>query len=348
MEFIHSLWKFLTLSAPYLLFGLFLAGLIHQYVSVDTIKKWFGGNKFTGVMKASLIGVPLPLCSCSVIPAAVTLKKNGASNGATSGFLIATPESGVDSILVTWGMMDPLMTIVRPIAAFVSAFFAGLLQIVFKTDIDVPQQEEAKSCCASTSCGSEKKKENKLLKAIQYAYVDLLEDIALWLSFGILVGAMVDVFVPPDVFSNFDGFTARIAFILIGVPVYICASASTPIAASLILKGLSPGTALIMLMVGPATNISNLLVLQKYMGKKAIVVNVLAISITALAFSFVVDWLYQVLNLPLNYKITAEHEHTSLLMNILTGVFLMLLFKALLKREILPRLEKKASGGCCG
>ncbi len=347
MEFIHALWKFLTLSAPYLLFGLFFAGLIHQYVSVDTIKKWFGGNKFTGVVKASLIGVPLPLCSCSVIPAAVTLKKNGASNGATSGFLIATPESGVDSILVTWGMMDPLMTIVRPIAAFASAFFAGILQIVFKTDIDVPKEEETKSCCASTSCGSEKKKENKLLKAIKYAYVDLLEDIALWLTFGILVGALVDVFVPADIFSQFDGFTARIAFILIGVPVYICASASTPIAASLILKGLSPGTALIMLMVGPATNISNLLVLQKYMGKKAVIINIIAISVTALAFSFGVDWLYQTLNLPLDFKITHEHEHSSMILNVLTGVFVLLLFVALMKREILPRLERK-SGGCCG
>jgi uncharacterized membrane protein YraQ (UPF0718 family) len=341
MEFINALWKFLMLSAPYLLFGLLFAGIIHQFVSVETIKKWFGGNKVSGVAKASLIGVPLPLCSCSVIPAAVTLKKNGASNGATSGFLISTPESGVDSIMVTYGMMDPLMTVVRPIAAFLSAFIAGVMQIVFKTDIPLPEEEEKKSCCAGG-----KKKESAAAKVVKFAYVDLLEDIALWLTFGILVGALVDVFVPADIFTQFDGFAARIAFILIGVPVYICASASTPIAASLILKGLSPGTALIMLLVGPATNISNLLVLQKYMGKKAVVINVIAISVTALSLSFVVDWLYEFLAIPVNFNITQEHDHANIIMTVLTWIFVALLLKALVKKEIFPRLKNERKG--CG
>jgi len=342
MEFVHSLWKFLTLSAPYLLFGLLFAGVIHQYVSVDTIKKWFGGNKLSGVFKASMIGVPLPLCSCSVIPAAVTLKKNGAGNGATSGFLISTPESGVDSIAVTYGMMDPLMTVVRPLAGFISAFIAGAMQIVLKTDIEIPQEEEKKHCCS----GGGKQKESAAKKVVKYAYVDLLEDIASWLAFGILVGALVDVFIPADIFTKFDGFGARIAFILIGVPVYICASASTPIAASLILKGLSPGTALIMLIVGPATNISNLLVLQKYMGKKAIAVNLICISLTALAFSFIVDWLYKVLEIPISFKITEEHDHSNIVITILTWIFIGLLLKALYKREVAPRLQKKQRKSC--
>ena len=244
--------------------------------------------------------------------------------------------------MVTYGMMDPLMTVVRPIAAFLSAFIAGLMQIFFKTDIPLPEEEEKKSCCSGG-----KKKESASVKIVKYAYVDLLEDIALWLTFGILIGAIVDVFVPADIFSQFDGFAARIAFILIGVPVYICASASTPIAASLILKGLSPGTALIMLLVGPATNISNLMVLQKYMGKKAVVINIVAISLTALGLSFVVDWLYEFLAMPVSFKITHEHNHTNLLVNILTWLFVILLLRALFKKEILlPRLKEKERKGC--
>ncbi|MCO4792096.1 MAG: SO_0444 family Cu/Zn efflux transporter [Bacteriovoracaceae bacterium] len=341
MEFLNALWKFLTLSAPYLLFGLLIASVLNHFVTVEKIKSLFGGSKLAGVLKASLLGVPLPLCSCSVIPVAVTLKKNGASNGATSSFLISTPESGVDSIMVTYGMMDPVMTIVRPISAFLSAFIAGVLQIVLKTDIALPVEEEVKkSCCA----GEKKKQDSVVKKIVKYAYSDLLEDFALWLTFGILLGAMVDIFVPADMFSRFDGFSARIVFILIGVPVYICASASTPIAASLILKGLSPGTALILLLVGPATNLSNLLVLQKYMGKKAVIVNVIAISLAALALSFGVDFIYSYYNLPLDFKISHEHEHSNWFVNATTVLFVGLLLHALWKKEILPRVKGKKNG----
>ena len=134
MSFLSVLWDYILISAPFLMLGLLAGGLINEFLPFSKIKTWFGKGKLSGVFKASAMGVPLPLCSCSVIPAAVTLKKNGASNGATSSFLISTPETGVDSISVTYAMMDLPMTIIRPIAAFITAFVAGVLQIIFNDD----------------------------------------------------------------------------------------------------------------------------------------------------------------------------------------------------------------------
>lgn len=239
--------------------------------------------------------------------------------------------------MVTYGMMDLPMTIIRPFAAFLTAFIAGILQNVFDTDITIPLEEEKKSCCA----GGKTSKVSTFKKIVKYAYSDLLEDFALWLIIGILFGAMVDVLVPAEFFSRFDGWTARFAFILVGIPLYICASATTPIAASLMLKGLSPGTALIILLVGPATNVSNILILQKYLGKKAVMINIATISLTALALSFGVDFLYSQFNLPLIFKVDTHGEQPGVITTVLTVIFSLLLFRAFWVREIRTRLKGK-------
>lgn len=361
MEFLQALWAYIALSAPYLLLGFALSGLIKQFVPMELVKKWLGKNDIASVLKASLIGVPLPLCSCSVIPTAVTLRKSGASKASTSSFLISTPESGVDSISVTYALLDLPMTILRPVAAFVSAFFAGVLQMLFNKEDSLGIEEEnvqaetAKaerpSCCGSGLKPKAVKEplSAKLKKSLKYGFGDLSDDIAFWLAIGLIFGAIIQVAVPENFFETMTMNQSRFLILLIGIPLYICASATTPIAASLILKGMSPGTALLLLLVGPATNSSTILVLRKYIGTKGVVLNVLAIALVGLFFSYLTDYLY--LNyFEANWAVASGHEHedSSLIGNI-AGVFLsVLIIKGVFKEKIIPWFEKKGSGSCCG
>ena len=341
MEYLSVLWSYILVSAPYLLFGLFFSGLIHQFVPLSKVKKWLGEKNFSSVFKASAVGVPLPLCSCSVIPTAVTLRKSGASNGATSAFLISTPESGVDSISITYAMMDLPMTIIRPIAAFFSAFIAGILQFVFN-DFEYKDQEEVKAaCCSKSKQVTQKHGVLATTKDVfRFGFGKLSDDIALWLTIGIFLGALIDFVVLENFFTSMGMIENRAMILLIGVPLYICASASTPIAVSLMLKGLSPGSALLLLLVGPATNISNIAVLQKYIGKKGVLLNIFSIVIVALVFSFLTDWLYgNFFKLELN-EMLHQHEQKGAWWQIICGVFLsFLLIKGIWKEEVVPRFQ---------
>lgn len=343
MNFFHSLWAYLLVSAPYLMVGLTLAGLFHEFMPMDKVKKWLGGKSFLSVIRAGIVGIPLPLCSCSVIPTAVEIKKSGANNGATSAFLIATPESGVDSIALTYALIDLPMAVIRPVAAFFSAFVAGALQLLFNNQEQVID-EEVKSCCAKTKNEkkTEVKKESRILKAVSYGFGDLINDIAGWLTIGILAGALIDFLVPADFFLNYSQNVGRFLILLVGIPLYICATASTPIAVSLMLKGLSPGSALVLLLVGPATNISNIAVLQKYIGKKGVIINMISIAAVALLFSYITDWLYgSVFSLNLSEQLSG-HEYMSHWWQILSAIILaVLLIKGVYLEEIKPRLQKK-------
>lgn len=348
MEFLTALWNYLLVSAPYLLGGLFLAGVIHVYVPMEKVKKWLSGNSFMSVVRAAIIGIPLPLCSCSVIPTAVTLKKSGASNAATSAFLIATPESGVDSISLTYALIDLPMAVIRPVAAFFSAMVAGALNLVFNKDEVETLEEETpvKSCCSSKKKAesiTELKQENKLLLSFKYGYGKLINDIAKWLTIGIMAGALIDFVVPNDFFLQFSENAGRFLILLIGIPLYICATASTPIAVSLMLKGLSPGSALVLLLVGPATNISNIAVLQKYIGKKGVIINMISIAGVALIFSYITDWLYgSIFTLNLTTQLSS-HDHSGMWWQTVSAVILsLLLLKGLYVEELKPRLTKKS------
>ncbi len=359
MSFLTSLWNYILVSAPFLMFGLFVAGVIKAFISVDRIKKAMGGKGLWGAVKASVLGIPLPLCSCAVIPTAATLKKQGASNSATSAFLISTPESGVDSIAMTYGMMDLPMTIIRPVAAFFSAIFAGTLQLIFKTDRDVKlETPEVKPSC----CGSSKKKDEtvivkesfakKLKASTHFAFIELIDDMAIWLAFGILAGAFIDFALPANFFDGLSGWAGRGAILLVGIPLYICASATTPIAASLVMKGMSPGMALLFLLVGPATNISNILVISKYIGKRGVVINIISIAAVALGFSFLTDYLYQYFAWPLNFNVAHHTHETSSPWEIgLAVIFSLLLVRSLIVVEgpkLLKKFKESGKSGCCG
>ncbi len=325
MIYLEALWKYMQISSPYLLLGMFVSGLMRAFISVETVKRQLGKNSFINVLKGALFGIPLPLCSCAVIPAAATLRKSGGGNGATSSFLIATPESGIDSIAMTYGLMDLPMTLLRPIAAFFSAIIAGVLQNILNDWEYKEKVEEKKSCC-----GSSKKKENRFLAGLKFSFTDLLEDMVLWLTIGIALGALIDVMVPADAMAFFGGLSGRLMILFVGIPLYICASASTPIAASLMLKGMSPGSALILLLVGPATNMSNIVILQKYIGKKGVMINVFSIAFVALFMSYLTDLIYEKYQLPMDFKLSHIHEdHISLFATACAYLMTSLMLKAI-------------------
>lgn len=344
MEYLNALWAFLLVSAPYLMVGFFASGLINQFVPMEKVKKWLGAKNFGSIFKASLVGVPLPLCSCSVVPTAVTLRKSGASNASTSSFLISTPESGVDSISITYALMDLPMTIIRPVAAFASAFFAGILNHFFNTFEFVEEEAPAKACCHGGKKAESKPSMSERFKNVfSYGFGKLSDDIAGWLTVGILLGALIDYIVPDNFFANMTMVENRAMILLIGVPLYICASASTPIAASLILKGLSPGSALLLLLVGPATNVSNIAVLQKYIGKKGVMLNVFSIIFVALLFSFLVDFLYSTyFTIQINEMLAHHHHEAAWWQSVSAVILIILLIKGIYVEELKPRLKKKA------
>ena len=310
-DYWHSLVGYLAISSPYLLVGLVAAGFIHQALGMDRLSRLVRSDGTGSVLWAAVLGVPLPLCSCSVIPAAATLKRSGASNGAVSSFVIATPESGADSILMTHAMMDLPMTLIRPVAAFATAVAAGTLQVVLGT--------KGPPAPAAEGGGTEGRGRGErragggsgpapfAAGALRFAFGGLIDDIAPWLAAGLLLGALIDAAAPPDLFLGLDPHLGRLAVLCVGVPLYICATSSTPIAASLVLKGMSPGTALLLLLVGPATNATNLVVLQRYLGKTAVAVNVLTIALVSLALSYGADLLYASWDLVPSFG--AAHAH---------------------------------------
>ncbi len=352
-------------SAPWLLLGLFLAGMLKMFVPMAWMQKQLGGHGFKTTVKAAVLGAPLPLCSCGVIPAAVGLRRSGASKAATTSFLVSTPETGVDSVTVSYVLLGPFMAIVRPIAAVTSAIVAGLL--VGRDDDDVKPASEAEkatsssccsskkaqpkvatsSCCAgekkatvsmkpmaqssvmnqaanaaplnlspviepkkSTCCSSDKaavKAEaassccstkssdsaetesccestkdiatelkgtsviSRIGKGLHFAATDLVRDTTVWLLIGLFFAALVTTYVPGDFMAKWgDGILAMLVMVLISVPMYICATASTPIAAGLLLAGVSPGAVLVFMLAGPATNIATLGVVTKELGKRAL------------------------------------------------------------------------------
>ena len=239
-----------------------------------------------------------------MLPAAVSLRKQGASNGATTAFLISTPESGVDSISITYALLDPIMTVARPVVAFVTAAVAGITENLFSSnnqttritpDLSCPVD----GCCDGQNCSPEDHRRHhsfweKLSAGMGFAIGDLWEDLAGWFLIGIVLAGLITVLIPPDMFSKYlgAGLPAMLIMLAVGIPLYICATASTPIAAALILKGVSPGAALVFLLAGPATNMASLTVLTGTLGKRATAIYLTSIAVCAVLFGLIVDQIY--------------------------------------------------------
>ncbi|MDE1464188.1 SO_0444 family Cu/Zn efflux transporter [Spartinivicinus poritis] len=296
-------WILLTESAPWLLLGFFMAGLIKVFVPPAWVEKHLKHGRFSSVFKAALIGAPLPLCSCGVIPAAIGVRRAGASKGATTAFMVATPETGVDSVSLSYAMMGPIMAIARPIAAIFSAITSGILVTLFenKSDEDLSSSSSCSSCCTQKnkpSCKNDNnnqvKKSNslyqKLIAALKFATTDLLADTAGWLLIGLLGAALITSYVPQTFFLEWgNGVVAMAVMVLIGIPMYICATASTPLAAGLMLAGISPGAALVFMLAGPATNIATLGVIGRELGKRSLIACLVGVISTAIFSGLALD-----------------------------------------------------------
>ena len=291
--------------SPYLLLGFLFAGLLHAFVPKQFYERYLSGKGFGPVARAALLGVPLPLCSCGVIPTAMSLRKQGASRGAVASFLIATPQTGVDSILATGAMMGWPFAVIRPLAAMVTALFGGLLvdrvgengTVVQSHDLDDCHDDDDGCCHDHCDCCHDAEAPTtfggRLHQALRYAFVEMVEDIGKWLVIGLVVAAAITVLVPDSFFVAFRDNTAlsMLLVLAISIPMYICATGSIPIAVALMLKGLTPGAALVLLMAGPAANFASILVLRSKLGMRSLVAYLLAIVVGAVAFGFVVDYL---------------------------------------------------------
>jgi uncharacterized membrane protein YraQ (UPF0718 family) len=297
-------WNLLQEASIYVVFGLLISGLLKVFLDPGMVARHLGQGRFASVFKAAVLGIPIPLCSCGVLPAALSLKKQGANNGATTAFMISTPESGVDSIAITYALLDPIMTVARPIVAFVTAAIAGISENLLgytetsfrpHTGLRCPVD----GCCDGIGCPPEIHKNHhtlieKVVAGLRFAYADFWGDLAGWFLFGILLAGAITTLIPDDVFNHYlgSGWPAMVLMLAVGIPLYICATASTPIAAALILKGVSPGAALVFLLAGPATNIASLTVLVGILGKRAAALYVTAIAVCAVGFGLLLDQVY--------------------------------------------------------
>ncbi len=375
-----EIWILLCEMAPWLLLGFLIAGIMHVYVPTTLYTKYLGKRNFRSVINAAMLGVPLPLCSCGVLPTALSLHKEGATKGATVSFLIATPQTGVDSILATYSLMGLPFAILRPIAAFITALFGGFIankaegkecDTVQETTIPESsccgkhkaekkeescccgEKKEEKSCCKSEEhhseccCKSKKTTANKIKEVIRYAFVNMMDEMGKWLFIGIIVAGLITILVPNDFLAQFSNhpLLGMLLALAISLPMYLCATGSIPIAVALMLKGLSPGAALVLLMAGPACNIASILVVKGSLGWKTLSAYLSSIIVGAIAMGLLVDyalpreWFTVATQVTPNGTCHAEIPWWSMASAILLTILIAISF--------LRRLSRKESGSCC-
>jgi uncharacterized membrane protein YraQ (UPF0718 family) len=288
-----------------MLFGFFMAGILYVFIKPETVGRYLGKGRVRPVLLAALAGIPLPLCSCGVLPAAAGLKRQGANNGATMSFMISTPESGIDSIPLTFALLDPIIALIRPVAAFITAIVTGIFEnVLLPSKISSDNIPEV-VCSGSGSCCSTSTLENqaelvekpfiaKIVSGLKFAFVDLLGDIGKWFLLGIILAGIITYMIPDSFFQSFlsNNFTAMLVMLAAGIPMYVCATASTPIAAALVLKGLNPGAALVFLLAGPATNIASISMISGLFGKKSLLIYLSSIAICSVVLGLFTDMLY--------------------------------------------------------
>lgn len=386
-DFFNHFIQLLIVSAPWLLLGFIVAGLMKVLIPQAWLHKHLGHNTPLAVIKAAFIGAPLPLCSCGVIPAAMGLRHSGASKASTTAFLISTPETGVDSISITYAFMGWFMAIVRPIVAITSAIVAGLLVLkIEKQEQSITQaktedshqcstQTQTSSCCSSTPkeskpdsthtcCSSQKPSTDssldasccsvqadepqdaqtedgwasKIKEGLRFSLLDLSKDIALWLVIGLLLAALIETFVSVEWLTQWgSGWQAFLVMALIGVPMYICATSSTPIAAALLYAGVSPGAVLVFMLVGPATNITTISMVKQELGAKALVAYLFSIILV----SFVFGWAINMSTT--HYDLNLAHTHSHQAGNSYIALGSSLILSVLLLRGLWIRLQSKLS-----
>ena len=291
-----------TEMSPYLLLGFLLAGLMHAFIPGTLYSKYLAQPNMRSVVLAALFGIPLPLCSCGVLPTAMSLRREGASKGAAVSFLIATPQTGVDSIMATFSLMGLPFAVIRPIAALATAIFGGKMVNVVEGGagagtIDATHEpvndDNCGDCCCEEHDKAPKSFVGKIIEALRYACIDMMESVGKWLVAGLLVAGLITIFVPDSYFEIFkdNSFTSMLLVLCISIPMYLCATGSIPIAVALMMKGLTPGAALVLLMAGPACSVASVLVVSKVMGRRTLIAYLFSIISGAIGFGLITDYL---------------------------------------------------------
>lgn len=358
--------------ALYIMIGLFTVGILNAFVNKKWLTSQIGDESIWSVIKASVIGVPLPLCSCGVVPMSIELKKAGGSNGAVVSFLTSTPQTGVDSIIATYGMLGWFMALYRAIASFVSGIMSGIIVNIFGKSEQIKEIQSSccgghaeevvtSSCCGghteevatSSCCGghteettspcgcsTETKQQNGLITKLKtvftYGFGSFLDEIAGRFVVGLLISALISTLIPEDFFLSYglnNQFLSMILMVIIGLPMYICSTSSIPVAVSLIAKGLTPGAAFVFLFVGPVTNMASLVMITKALGKKITILYVTNAIIMAMIFGYL---LQIIINLNLFefavVELACHTGHGSMFANVLAVIFAGLLIKSFIKK----------------
>jgi hypothetical protein len=288
-EFINAFWMTLTQMSPYLLLGFAVAGVLSVLISAEFVERHLGGHGIWPLLKASLFGIPLPLCSCGVIPVTMSLRKHGASKGAAVAFLLSTPQTGADSILVTYSLLGPVYAVFRPLAALVTGLVGGALVTVVDPE---KKAEETEPC--SDECCTDKEKRPWYVRMLRHGFLVLPRDIGGSMLVGLGVAAVIAAVIPDDYFAPLvgGGIVAMLVMMLLGIPVYVCATASVPVAVALIMKGVSPGAVLVFLMTGPATNAASLATIWGSLGAKTAITYLVTVAGTAIAAGLILDGIF--------------------------------------------------------
>ncbi len=357
--FLDAVWDILLESSPFILLGFFIAGILKGFVSGDFVRRHLGGGGLKSIFKSALFGVPLPLCSCGVIPAAAGLRAQGASKGATTSFLIATPETGVNSISLSLALLDPIIAVVRPVSAFFTGIVAGFLVqrhvpdnaatvtghtpctceacVSVEPDGNYLSDEMREQECACEQSGEDsgdidkaasRSFAEKMRYGMSFAFGELLSDIALWFIVGILLAGVISVAVPDDFFVRYggSGFGGILMMIIVGIPLNVCATTSTPIAAAMAMKGLSPGAVLVFLLIGPATNVTTITMVTKLLGRRTMFIYLTTIAVSAVLIGLAVNGLYSLLGLDLSGWVHMDVEEQHGIFEYVCAVVLMGLF----------------------
>ena len=325
MDVLLGCWMVTAEMAPYLLFGFLVAGILSVLVSPEWVERHLGGSGFVPVLKSVLLGVPLPLCSCGVIAVSASMRNHGASRGATTGFLLATPQTGVDSILATWGMMGPVFGIFRPLVALLTGLIGGLLVNVFDPD-DKNRAQPAATAPKAFDDATKATRMTQLGRALTYGFVTLPRDIARPLLLGIGIAALITTIIPQDFLGRYvgSGFPAMIAMIAVGIPIYVCSTASIPLALGFIHLGVSPGAALAFLISGPATNAATFFTVWRVLGRLTGVIYVATVAVGSLLAGLALDAVYAVSGAQVPHAGLHDHEMGIGLGSHLWGIMLLL------------------------
>jgi uncharacterized protein len=300
----------LAMLAPFLLLGFLIAGLLHAFVPRSLLARAMGGSGLGSITRASLMGIPLPLCSCSVIPVATELRRQGAGRGATTAFMVSTPETGVDSISTSVAVLHPVLVIARPIAAMVTSVLAGLA-VERLTSEDETNDGPAKSCCAHDAATSAKGPARGLIGGVRYAFGDLLGEIAPYLLPALLITALLGVLIEPNQLevTGVAPWLQRLILLVAGIPVYVCATSATPVAAAMIVAGVSPGASLVFLLAGPATNIVTISAVKNSLGKSSALVYVATVAGTSYVFGTLLDMFWREMVPTSEPSAVLHHDH---------------------------------------